>query len=548
MNVTNRTYYRNWKEQKEAFLNHYYYKKAEDVCDTDEEKALSFLYAELEQCKENGYAHYEMARLYLCQEQYGLAMSSILNAIRYLQSDNEWLSSAYQLKARILRELGDWKQELKCLNKAILCYPDADAYESRAEYYFTIDEYDKSDEDYWKVTELDPAGTRGFFGLGRNDYFQENYGSALSWFRFCLKLDPNHPDAYLWMARCLKKQNDLAGCIKACINSIQLERDPLNAAVCLMDICYFEHDFVLESALTVEAQKEPDSALWPYLLGCYYEFKSRYYDAIRSFKEAYGLKPEPAILSMIADCYINTGNYRQAEVYLRQMTDADKDDFDARYGLASVYHKQCRFDEAWREYEWCNKARPEDVNVLMGMSEVCRMQKRFDDAVRYAKIAAGLDINNTECWMTWSHAYEMQGNTERQKDCLKTILKLFDAYPDEDGIHAVDCSDGNIAIALYLTVGTEGEDPKTFYKHYFESDSWHNWSYLKDAWMLTNLNLLDEAREALENALKEGYRDFDLLLQLDIWQCLHRIPGFEDLIGHYRQLAQEEWEKESPDA
>ena len=538
MNGTNGTNSLNWMEQRDDLLGHYYYKKAKDVIKTDEDKALSFLYAELAQCRENGYAHLAMADLYLKQGQYGLAMTSAVNAIQYLHYDKESLAMAYNVQGYIFFYWNELDKAVESLDISIACFPDAVVYANRAFCYYKLEDYEKSNADYLRAAELDPTDYSNYYHLGRNEFDLDNYAQACSWYEHCLKLNPTYVPALGQLAWCKWFLDDFAGCIDACLECLKLDGGNQSVKQLLYEALEHKNYPILESKLLDLVSQEPKEWIWAdHLAFLYYKWR-KHYQSIRWYLEGQEQIPSYSY-DMIAQNCLELGNYKMAERFAKRALEADPEYYGAHRTLAGVYYSQFRLNDAMSELKWCNKVKPDDTGVLRMMSDMSRMQKRFYDATRYAKAAVKLEPRNSGCLLTLSYAYEMRGDSAEQLKCMDRIIDLwYDAEWDDRA-------------EAYAVLGNA--DAAKYYIDYALKNNRdaYNYDYIcvGKAFILTKLDLLDEAREALEFALKEGgFRNFDMLLHMDIWQCMRRIPGYVELIEQYRRQAQEEFEKECRNA
>lgn len=521
------------KELRE-YQNHYNYQRAMELLNQDRNQAMELLKKEVSEYPENGYAHYWIGRLFYDNGQWGATLMAANNAIKYLAVDKNWMNAAHILRAKVNRELGNEKDMLADYANAITCNPENTvAYEDRADYYYSKKMYDESDQDYSRFVELDPGNPFGFAGLGRNAMERGDLDLAIAKFEYALKLDSGYACAYSFLADCKLPQGDVVGCIKDCIECLSLDPENRKAHYLLLqgiepgeiseDLGMVNENFALIfSYLTLQAQKDPNNSIWPFLMGMKHSMLEEHYDAISSFREANNITPCALFQNKIAQAYVAVGDYRRAEVYFRKAVEFAEDDFQIHKDLALSLFSQTRIEEAVCEFEKCNAMQPENVRVLIYLSSACRMAKRFDDAERYARMAVSLAPDDSECWLKLANAAMMAGKKELQEECLNKIISMDNPAPL------------NKSIALALS--GRADEAWEIVREPWEMSC--NSEYIlycgKKAYVAAIIGKLDEARDALIESLDSGYRDFEPLLHNDLYQCFRQIPDFEDLIANYR--------------
>ncbi len=127
-----------------------YTRGIEEAQNDNYDEALTYLSREVADNPKNGYAYCWMAFVYLQQEEYGRALSTSDNAIKYIpKKDTHYQSVSYNYRAGIYLALADTLQALADYATAIKLSPEeTESYERRGGLYYSLKEYDKSIADY----------------------------------------------------------------------------------------------------------------------------------------------------------------------------------------------------------------------------------------------------------------------------------------------------------------------------------------------------------------------------------------------------------------
>lgn len=516
-------------------LDHYNFKRGMELLNAgDQSGAFRYFTDEISEYNENGFAHGHIARIHYDNKMYGAALNAANKAIRYLKLEKEALSSSYCLRAEINWELGNEQDMFEDLATAIKLDPDeTEPYKIRARWYFQHDDYEKSMSDLKKIAEIEPGNPFPFAAIGFNLLEQDKIDEAQEHFEYSILLDPNYASAYSFLADCKFQQGDIAGCIDDCITCLSLDADDDKALNILLCQVMAQDSNMFDSKLKVRIQQEPNIDTWPRVLALGYSAREEYYQSIKMWHVAHDIKPKPVYLFLIADNYIHLGDYQRAEKYLHRALADDNDNYEAHLNLGDVLLSQIRYEEALQEYEICNRIRPDDTSVLNKLADTYRIMKCFDKALEYAQMSVSLEQWSSDGWLTLAQIYEMQGNMDKQKEALEKLVSLDQPISNHKAIALAFL--GRYSEALGEIEGNLGDECEN-------KDAYHWWV---KAYILVIAGRIDEAYMALKRSFELGFRDFESIQHIDIYQCMRQLPNLDMLVNNWRAQAMLEFQEQN---
>lgn len=489
------------RRKLEECMDHYNFKRGMELLNAgDQSGAFRYFTDEINECKENGFAHGHIARIHYDNKMYGAALNAVNKAILYLKPEKEALFANYCLRAEIYWELGKEQDMLDDLATAIKLNPDeTEPYKIRARWYYQHDDYEKSMSDLKKIAELDPGNPFPFAAIGYNLLEQEKIDEAQEQFEYSILLNPHYASAYSFLADCKFQQGDIAGCIDDCITCLSLDADDDKALNILLCQVMVQDSKLFDSKMKVRIQQEPNIDTWPRVLALGHSSREEYYQSIKMWFDAHDIKPKPVYLYFIAEDYIHLGDYQRAEKYLRRALSDDKDFFEAHRVLGDVLFQQTRYEEALKEYENCNRMRPEDTFLLNKLADTYRNLKRFDKALEYAQMSVSLEQESSDGWLSLAQIYELLGDTDKQKEAFEKLVSL----DQPESIHKAIALAflGRYSDALAEIEGDWGDESEN-------KDAYHWWA---KAYILVIVGRTEEAYMALKRSFELGFRGFKTL-------------------------------------
>lgn len=500
--------------------------KAEDYAE-----AREYFDLELADNPKNGYALLWMSYMQLSDEMYGEALASINKAIKFIpEADKECLAEAFSGRARIYLELADTTKAMANFATAIKKDPEStDALEARAQLYFEQKKYDKADDDYKRIMEIDETSYIGYMGLARNANKRGAYQEALNWLNHVLKLYPDYGSAFSFRAESylgLKQYDEAVDDIIQAFNL--LDEKALYMLVHLDDAAVP----LMKVKLKVLAQKESQSILWPYLLGKLYMSREEYAEAARFFLKANDLDTNDLLLSLAADCYSEMGNYAKAIELLGKALYLNPDDSDLMIDLAIAYGDAGMLNEclaAWQhvidnypDYYWAyyRKGFMEDNYNLT------------DQAIEDYSMSIALEPSYAYAYLGRGDMYNRQGKTEL-------------AMADYEKVVALDTIPNNSSCAMYayLQLGRRGE-AIDFMEEVIKQDSIDSGTYYNGACFYSRIGDKQKAISMLRKSLELGYTHFAHIEHDDDLDPVRDSEEFKELITSFRHDFKESTETE----
>ena len=141
---------------------------------------------EIDEHPENGYAYLYLAHIQQHNEEYGKALSSVDNALKYIpKKDKEVRVFAHGMKSDVYYELGETDKAIEQLNQCLAVGAGIHTivvYEQRARMYFEKKLYGLAEKDCESIIAIDEGNVIGYMGLGRLATVEGRYDDAIKQF------------------------------------------------------------------------------------------------------------------------------------------------------------------------------------------------------------------------------------------------------------------------------------------------------------------------------------------------------------------------------
>lgn len=406
-------------------------KAIEAIQNQDYDTAIDALNAELEADAKNGYAYLWAAMIYAnASDEYGTVLSYSDKALQYLpKKDNAYRSTAYDVRARAYYNLGKQENAIADISEAIKLDPkDVDFLNLRHQIYYEQGRYDLALADAKKITEVEPGNSLGFIALGRLADEQKDYQTALTNYDYAVKLDSDNSECYSYRASTyvnMSRWNDATDDI---ISALALdENDDISKD--LFTTIADSAAVTLKTKLKIQAKKEPNNALWPFMLGVMNMRKTDYREAVKYLEQSYRIEPRLTAAYGLSSNYAFLGQLNKALDYADRIQQLDSTSYSGIYCKAQAYYSNCRWADAEKAYTEYIDAQPDDPDGYQSRAAARRHLKNFDGAIEDITAALTLDESPT-LFLTAGDVYRGAGDKATAKDYFeKTIAAdTLDTY------------------------------------------------------------------------------------------------------------------------
>lgn len=513
----------NVNAQKDKRPDSYNFQRAVEAFEnSDHDVAFEYLGKELKDNPKNGYAHTLLALIYYYNEDYGRALNSAENAIKYLpKKDEEYQVMAYVAKAGIQLVLEDTTQAINTFSTAIKNYPKvSDLYEHRAQVYYELEQYDASDADYRMLVELKPGDTLGYMGLGRNANAREQWEEAVKHFSYVTKLSNSYSSGYAFRAEAyngLKKWNEVTDDIVSALNC-DYDQKAVYLATKLEEPAFS----MLISKLKVQAAKSPNDASWNMLAGFMYEGKNQYEKAIEAYNIANGKDADEAIYFRIARCYYDMGNTQLALANINQALNMDSTDVDDLAFKAEILNE---IGDHMGAVAIMDKVLTDVPDYATGYyTRGCYRKAAADtvNALEDLSMAIVLDPKVSWFYYTRGELYLKQGKQDLAEADFNKVIELEPNVKDYQCVPYAYLGLGDYDKAIAAADST------------IARDSTDVSGYYNAACLYSRMNNLPRAIEYLRLALEHGYHHFGHISRDSDLDNIRDSKEYEELIEEFK--------------
>ncbi|MDE6577675.1 MAG: retroviral-like aspartic protease family protein [Muribaculaceae bacterium] len=389
-------------------------------------EAMEWFQKEINDNPGNGYASFYISVLNMVNDEFGNALTNIDAALKKIpKKDTHYYPMALNTRSKIYLNLQDTVKALRDLDQAIKIDPTSFSYQTRAELYFDAGNYDLSDADYKKMTEIEPGDAMGYMGLGRNAKMRGNWNDALNFYSYVIKLSPEYSSGYSFRGEAniaLEKWADAADDL---IKALSIDQDD--------KAFYHSVNFpkegldILLSKLKIQSAKEPQEAYWPFMLGRVNEENKEYEDAIKFYEKGFSLDANSVFPERIANCLADLNKYSKALEYAEKALSMAPDDYDVISLKARLLSGLGRINESLEERNRYLERYPESAQGYLFRAQNLQQADRFKEAVEDYNTAVMLIPalgDYPYLLMRRGDSYRLTGNTEKAKADYERLLQL----------------------------------------------------------------------------------------------------------------------------
>lgn len=508
------------KTNRPTYYN--YLRGVESVQKENTEEALEFFNKDIEENPKNGYSFSWIAMLRLHKKEYGKALTAVNMAIKYLpKKDPEYVIFAYSTRADVYLNLEDTVKALADYDMAIKVKSDESSlYEKRAQIYYEQEKYTLADADYHKMIDLNPGGTMGYMGLGRNANAQKKWDDAIKQFDYVAKLSSDYSSAYSFRAESYIGKEKWPEATDDLVKALGLEwdRKALHLAGKLKEPAFT----MMVSKMKVQMAKSPNEASWPYIIGTMYEQSKKYEKAIEYYDLANKRDESPTIHERISVCQYELGEYDLALLSIKKAINIDSTDISYLARKANIYYEMGDVKSAIAEWDNVLANQPEYAFGYYRRGWFKELAGDMDGAIEDLSMSIVLDPEYSYAYVSRGDVYLKQGKTDLADQDFKKVIELENTPEKYDCIHyayqGLGLNDKAIA-AMDSIIAREEDRAGSYY------DAACLYSRMKDK---------NNALRCLEKSLELGYmrfahieRDFDM-------DFLREMPEFKRLLEKFK--------------
>lgn len=404
-----------------------YNRGVEAYDDENYDDAIDWFNREISENPDNGYAFVYISAIRYKNDENGKAISAIEQALKKLpKKDKEWNAIAHGYRANIYCEMGDTASALADLATSIKLEPEELKYRNvRAQLNFELGDYAASDDDYSRMTQINPGDLMGYMGLGRNANAQGRYDEAVELFSHVAKLYPDYSSAYSFRAQTYVNQEKWNEATDDILKALDIDGD--DKAYYMLPTLPEKAANIMKTKLKVQAKKEPANVYWPYCLGTLAEANENYAEAIDFYQQANKLDANTTLLDRISRCYVSMGNLDKALATVNQIFDMEPDNHSMLMSRAAILSKMGRFDESIADYSAYIDQYPSLAFSYLSRAEDLMSAHRFDEAIEdYTTATVILPImeESTYLLMKRGDAYRLSGKKELAEADYKMLIDL----------------------------------------------------------------------------------------------------------------------------
>lgn len=499
----------------------YNFRKGMEALDErDSKKAEDSFRKEIDEHPENGYAYLYLAHIQQHNEEYGKALSSVDNALKYIpKKDKEYKGACHYKRAGIYRALDKYDEAILDYTMAISYNPDdEDSFWERAQIYFEQEKYDLADADYRAMQKLDANSPLSFMGLGRNEVKRGNFQNAVDLYDHVVALYPEYESGYSFRAEAymgLKRYMEAASDI---VKALELDYD--NKAFGLM-IDIADSAFVqISTKLKAMAVTDANSAYWPYCLGVINEHVKKYNDAITNYLKASKLDEDAMTYSRISSCYEDMGEWASAIEYMDKAISLDPKDTDYVLYKANIYYEAGQIQTAIEVIDQYIELVPDYAGGYYRRGWFKDNIKDIDGAIEDYTTSITLDSDYPYAIMSRGNMYLLKGENELAKKDFEMVVQK-DTIPEE----------GSCTMYALMHLGRNDEAIEWMNKM-LESSEEEGVRY-EAACLYSLMGDIEKSLYYLEESLKRGNKSYHHMMTDDDIDNIRNLDAFKALMEKY---------------
>ena len=503
------------------YSDSYNFRKGMEALDErDSKKAEDSFRKEIDEHPENGYAYLYLAHIQQHNEEYGKALSSVDNALKFIpKKDKEYKGACHYKRAGIYRALDKYDEAILDYTMAISYNPDdEDSFWERAQIYFEQEKYDLADADYRAMQKLDANSPLAFMGLGRNEVKRGNFQNAVDLYDHVVALYPEYESGYSFRAEAymgLKRYMEAASDI---VKALELDYDnkAFGLMIDLSDSAYVQ----INTKLKAMAVTDANSAYWPYCLGVINEHVKKYNEAITNYLKASKLDEDALTYSRISSCYEDMGEWASAIEYMDKAIALDPKDTDYILYKANIYYEAGQIQTAIEVMDQYIELVPDYAGGYYRRGWFKDNIKDIDGAIEDYTTSITLDSDYPYAIMSRGNMYLLKGENELAKKDFEMVVQK-DTIPEE----------GSCTMYALMHLGRNDEAIEWMNKM-LESSEEEGVRY-EAACLYSLMGDTEKSLYYLEESLKRGNKSYHHMMTDDDIDNIRNLDAFKALMEKY---------------
>lgn len=511
-----------YAQRYNKYESSYYYKQAMEYLDKEDgASALEALKKEISEHKDNGYAYLWAAAIHLSNEEYGDALVSADNAIKYIpKKDKEYKAFAYYKRAGVYRALDDTIKALADYSTAISIDPtDYKFYSERAQILYEEGLYDQADRDYVAIKSLDEHNSMAYMGMGRNKIARGEYRQAIDDFDYVIALYPDYSSGYSFRAEAKMKVHEYSDAASDIVKALSINRD--DKAFYLMN-CLADSSFThICTKLKSYAVTEPNSEYWPYCLGVIYESTRKYEEAIDYYMKSAKLDSDDVVYSRISNCYEEMGDWELAMEYIDKAIEIDPTYFVYPLSKADIYYKSGDIKSGVTVLDSFIESHPDYYYGYYRRGWFKDNLNDIDGAIADYTTSIELNPDYSYAYMSRGKMHLLKGEDElAHKDFEETVKR--DTVPEK----------GNATEYALFYLGRVDE-AKAWMQKIIDADKDDSGVYYDAACLYALMGDIDSSIAYLKTSLDKGYKGLHHIQTDNDLDNIRNDSRYQELISRY---------------
>lgn len=495
--------------------------------DEDNVKAFDLLNEVLEDEPYHVDALFLRSRIYFEADKFDNAIRDITLAIRNYKGEPQvYRSTLYHSAATYCSNAGDIESAITNEKKAVK-WAKRDREERvqdykfcLAQYYYENDDNEAAEKVYNSMLKDDSTDIAAMVGLARNMNDRGEYQAVLELMDKAAGYDGSYAEIYKMRMHAYFELEEYDKAIDDAVIYIRNEQD-----------------------------EDDDFDVQPYLQ------KHYAYAVARIKKEIKTSSDNQKLQDLLAKTYIENHDFQAAADYLTILEKERGEDISVLYARSQIYSEIGLFSEALKDINRVMEIMGDD-EVIKARGVIYRNQGQYDKAISDYKSALENNPTDGHTYYSIGRCYDLSGDRgtalryyNEGIDVDKELPHLFScradmllargdtlaALADYEKVLEIDTVPEANSFRQYALLGLgRVEDAVIWMEKIIREDPANFTIYYDKARLCSRMGDFDEALDALEEALKCGFRRFALMIDEPDLSAIRNLPRFKALLQEYK--------------